>query len=685
MFASPMKGSAQQDVSFMSNEASNIGIDLPPLEGKLSTMDRILIKGKFIPFTTVAEVYSIFWKDEEFYKKWLTSRDNSDIKIGQWEEATEEEPIRYNEELYNQKRVVTFRSPRTLSSVTSPAKDPTKVLVGVEEIQYCRVEDEQVIVATEVKQTNIPFGEAFSVHWRWVATNLKPKKVLVRVGFSIDFYLDVLVADKLRQQQGEFSYQRHLHCFRTMKQEIADRQLPLALKDPWHGVVTVLRLFFPFFAPERDVTTVPRMLAKVLEQLRLIELFPVPAEKTKVVKENYRKLQSAQESLKTLYEREKEWVISTIPDEEGKEAPAYAPANTPSKDLPPFLTPIAKAIGNLHVIDPWDKRSLKTVLSETDNTVILLPYTDATLEKMELLVSKTIFHCTNEDVLTFMLKSDKEWYESWLSKSGRSDVRLSEWIEESSKDAFSGEMFSHIRTMTCRFDKSLYNSDPSAAGVLATQNQTQYCRCDSEKSAYIWTMTTSVEGMAFADCWKTHIRWIVSQVEEDAVQVKIGYSFEEVKPCLMSQQLRKLALKEAKERQIQLLGFFRTSLLSNIESRHRKHPAIEVVETSVIGAVDQVRRWVRLYPDHMLRDDPEWDPIFKDFRKKLKLMEHTLRHTGKQVARDVVQDEARHIFLELEQIRATLEEIVATIGDAGESVHTLEEANRFTLGKTKPS
>jgi len=284
-----------------------------------------------------------------------------------------------------------------------------------------------------------------------------------------------------------------------------------------------------------------------------------------------------------------------------------------------------------------------------------------------------------------MLKSDKVWYESWLTKSGRSDVHLSEWTEEPTKDAFSGEVFSNSRTLTCHFDKSVYNSDPSAAGVLATQHQTQCCRYDSENSALIWTMTTSVEGMAFADCWKTHVRWVISQVEEDAVQVKVGYSFEEVKQCMMSAQLRNSALKEAKDRQIQLLGSFRTSLLSDIESRHRKHPALEAVETSVIGAVDQVRRWVRLYPDHMLRDDPEWDPIFKDFRKKLKLIEHTLRHTGKQVARDVVQEEARHIFLELEQIRASLEEVVATMGDAGETVHTLEEANRFTPEKPKPS
>lgn len=684
MFASTPTKETAPDISFTSNEASNSGLESPSLEEKLSTMDRLLIKGKTIPFTTVMEVYEICWKDEKFYEKWLASRGNTEITVGTWEQNTD--PIRYNGELYDQKRAVTFRSPRTLESVTSPAKDPThggSVLVSVEENQYCRMEEGQLIVATEVKQSSIPFGEAFSVHWRWVATDIKPKKVLVRVGLSVDFFLDVLVADKLRQHQGDFSQQRHLDFFRSMKQEVADRQLPLTLKDPWHGVVTVLRLFFPFFAAEKGATTVPRMLAKVLEQLRLIELFPVPAEKPPTVKANFNKLQSAHESIKALYEKEKEWVINTIPDEEDKETSVYAASTTRTDDLPPFLVPIAKAVGKLHVIDPFNKRSLKTVLSETDNTVILLPYTDSTLEKMQLLVSKTVFHCTNEDVMKLMMTSDKDWYGSWLAKSGRSAVQLSEWKQEQTKDAFSGEMFPHSRTLTCAFDKSIYNSDPSASGVLATQKQVQCCRYDPENSAFVWTMTTHVEGMAYADCWKTHIRWVISQVEEDAVQVKIGYSFEEVKPCMMSSQIETAALKEAKERQIHLLSTFRTSLLSDIDSRHRKHPALEAVESSVTGAVDQVRRWVRLYPDHMLRDDPEWDPIFKDFRKKLKLIEHTLRHTGKQVARDVVQEEARHIFLELEQICATLEEIVAAMGDAGESVHTLDEANRFTPEKTK--
>ena len=714
-FETPSKPAAQQDTSAflvtptpskkMPSDASFLSpgsgspTSLPPVEATLATMERTLISAKLIPFTTVSEVFSVFWSDKDntaassasFYEKWLASRDNTQIKVGYWQKAASEDEqddeaasIRYKEEKYDMKRVVTFLSPRTLSSITSPEKDPTKVLVAVEETQYCRMEEDQCIIMTEVRQSNIPFGEAFSVQWRWVATNVKPKKVCVRVGFSVDFYLDVLVADQLRQQQGDFSYQRHLHLYRAMKQEIADRQLPLALRDPWHGVVTVLRLFFPFFAPERTITTVPRMVAKVLEQLRLIELMPVPAETTDVIKDDFKQLKTARDALKALYEKEKEWVISTLPEEE-TESSDFIQSKSPPEELPPFLVPIAKAVGNLHVIDPWDNKSMKHVLSETDNTVILLPYTDATLDKMKLLSSKTIFHCTIEDVKTLMTLSDTAWYESWLADSGRSEIDVGHWAEESVKDDFSGEVFSHHRAVTCRFDKSIYNksADPSSAAVLAFQKQAQYCRFDEDNSAFIWSMTTTVEGMAFADCFRTHIRWVISQVEEDAVQVKVGYSCDILKPILVESQLREDALSEAQERQFDLLRSFRSALMDDIEARHRKHPVVEAVESSVTGAVDHVRRWIRLYPDQMLRDDPDWEPVFKDFRKKLKLLEQTLRHTGTKVEREVVQEEARHIFLELEQIRSSLEGIVATLGNAGKVAHTLDKAC-FTPEKEPP-
>lgn len=654
-------------MSFMSTES--IGLNLPPMEEGVSEMERILVKGKVIPYTTVADVALAIWSDDfSFYQNWLTSRENSDVHVGPWTVASSEDPIEYKDENFEKKRIVTFKSPRTISSVTSPEKDPSKVLVNVEEIQHYRMQDERIVVATQVKQTNLPFGESFIVHWRWVATNLPPKRVVIRVGFSIEFIGEVLVAEKLRKQQGDLSAQRHVHLFRAMKEEMASRQLVLSVKDPWYNVVNALRVFFPFWAPHKTVSTVPRMVGKVLEQLRLIEMLPSPKEKTINVRRSFRNLKASQERIKVLLEREKAWVRSALPEEIERES-----RRGNHQNLPPFLVPLADTIGKLHVINPFDKhRRVKEILSETDNAIVIVPYTDPVLEKMTLVASKTIFECTVEDVMKFMTKADKTWYESWMTNSGRIEVDVPEWTEYPIQDHFSGEMFSHSRMVTCRFERSTYNNKIEKS-VMATQKQSQYCRYDAENSAFIWTITTSVDGMAFSDSWQIHVRWVVSRTEEKAVQIKIGYSLEILKPIMVESQLRADALTNVQERQIKLMTAFRDALKLEIEASKRKHPVVETIETSVAGAVNQVQRWINLYPEKMLRDDPSWQVIFLDIRKKLESLVQTLRCTGSEKSPDSVQEEARYVFLELEQIRDAFEEVVKTMSDSSGPDQTFDE------------
>jgi hypothetical protein len=286
-----------------------------------------------------------------------------------------------------------------------------------------------------------------------------------------------------------------------------------------------------------------------------------------------------------------------------------------------------------------------------------------------------MFQCSSIDVMNLITNSSTVWYGNWLSETGRSRVDVAAWIEEEALDDYSGETFSHSRTVTSRFDKSTYTTknDPSSSVVLAVQKQAQYCRVDAQSSSVIWSTTTTVEGMPFADSWRVHVRWVISPVEDEAVLVEIGYAIEVVKPFMMESQLRSKAMIRVLERQIHLLRVFRTVLKAEIEARSRKHPVVEAVETSVHDATDRVRRWVRLYPERMLRDDPAWQAVFVDIRKKLKGLEQTLRCAGK-VEHDAAQDEARNVLQELEQIRGVLEGIVVTLGDPGETVHALDEA-----------
>ena len=637
-------------------------------------MDRMLLQGKVIPFTTLAQLTETVWQDGTFYEKWLNTRENTEIFVGSWQESTDEIPIEFKGETFQRKRTVSFQSPRILASVTTPDKLPTQVTVTVQEEQYYRATGQQVVVMTQVQQSNIPFGETFAVQWRWVATdNPTSRRVVVQAGFSMEFYAEVLLAERLRQQQEDFSAARQLDLYRAMKQEMANLQLPLSLKDPWHGLVSVLRVFFPFFAPGKNVTTVPRMIAKVLEQLRLIELMPAPLEMSETLKEDLQKLSEARDALTALCEKEKEWVLSTIADEEVKVMKEKETDSSPPEDLPPFLVPIKDAIGKLNVKNPFDnKTSLKHVLSETDNTVILLPYMDSMLDKMILLASKTIFHCTTKDVLKLLTSPNDDWYKTWMTGSGRTEVNVEQWTTEATKDEFSGEEFTHSRTVTCRFNRSTYNksAESSASSVTALQTQKQFLRYDEEHSALVFGTTTTVDGMAFSDCWKTHVRWVVSAVEEDAVQVKIGYELELVKPVMVEPMLRSTALEETKRRQIDLM----CALRSTNEKYHRKHPVVETVEASVTDAVDKMRRLVRFYPENMLRDDSTWEPVFRDFRKKLGLLEKILRRTGSFVEKEAVQEEARQVFIELDQIRSALEAIVASMGDAEESTDALKEA-----------
>jgi hypothetical protein len=692
----PINGSLPADASILSlhgpPSSSNEGgeITLPPVDEALRTMDRLLLQSKILPHTTVAEAAHSFWADAAFYEKWLTHRENSDIQVGAWEEATGvgQPALAYKGETFDKKRVVTFTSPRTLSLISNASKEPTTVAVLVRETQYLRLEEDSVTVVTAVQQSNVSFGEAFLVHWRWVGSDLKksPQNVLVRVGFSIHFVVDVWMADKLRRQQAEFSLQRHSHLFRFMKQDLMARQLPLALVDPWLKMTTVLRLFFPFWLHPKTIRTVPSMIEKVKEQVRLVELLAVPqGETSKLVKLNLEQLKLAQDSLKILVEKEQDWVISsTVPKEEasgGGDDPRPKDVNASTEELPPFLAPIAKAIKNLQVINPWEKNVMKTVLSDSEATMMTVPFNDPVMEKMTMMVSRTVFQCSSTDVMNFITNSATGWYENWLSETGRSQVDVPAWTEEAVTDDYSGETFSYSRTVTSRFDKSTYTTknDPSSSVVLAVQKQAQYCRVDAQSSSVVWSTTTTVEGMPFADSWRVHVRWVISPVEDEAVLIEIGYAIEVLKPFMMESLLRSKAMIRVRDRQIHLLRVFRTVLKAEIEARNRKHPMVEAVETSVHDATDRVRRWVRLYPEHMLRDDPTWQLVFMDMRKKLKGLEQTLRFADKvenvsRLVHDAAQDEARYVLQELEHIRGVLEGIVVTLGDPEETVHALDEA-----------
>ena len=103
------------------------------------------------------------------------------------------------------------------------------------------------------------------------------------------------------------------------------------------------------------------------------------------------------------------------------------------------------------------------------------------------------------------------------------------------------------------------------------------CRVDAQSSSVVWSTTTTVEGMPFADSWRVHVRWAISPVEDEAVLIEIGYAIEVLKPFMMESLLRSNAMIRVRDRQIHLLRVFRTVLKAEIEARNRKHPMVEAV------------------------------------------------------------------------------------------------------------
>ena len=159
--------------------------DLPPVppDETLKKMDIII--SKRLKGLTVQQFHDTVWKedpDKPLYRKWLDASGKNDIEIQDWQIMDDDVKGLWDGESYQKERTVNFQFTRTTHLYTGPP------IASVKHTQWCRVDDDECVLAMQIEMQGIPFADCFNVQIRWVVTRMGTDTDLkIQVGLFVNF------------------------------------------------------------------------------------------------------------------------------------------------------------------------------------------------------------------------------------------------------------------------------------------------------------------------------------------------------------------------------------------------------------------------------------------------------------------------------------------------------------------
>mmetsp|Transcript_1339 Transcript_1339/g.3707 ORF Transcript_1339/g.3707 Transcript_1339/m.3707 type:complete len:717 (-) Transcript_1339:156-2306(-) len=530
-----------------SSAASLSSISLAP-DAQLDGMKLVLQKE--LPKISVDRYYQTFWANESnnFFKSWLINQGKTNVEITPWVANGKSVVNPFDGEDYDAVRTVTYSYDRSTSVYSGP--------VTVTMTQYCkRIRRQRVVLAYTLGFAGMPYGKAFNVHVRWVASRRQKVNLRVQVGICVIFVEQVLVASQIKANSMAETTQMQADLFRSMKQTLGFS------KDKWeddqvnkkeaNALTKTVAFIFPFaggLSSSNDALIKLKEAHGKLARVRSLPLKDAPDDEDEQREHILEEMDTIHLALDAMLLRKYN---------------SQDKLNTQSgKTTHPFLVRILRKLSPRLV----QVRNPSAFENKTGNDRLDLQRRDKTLSKMEVIVSSTIPDITLNDFVSVFLTDEQGqngFYEKWMRDTDRDNIEIGPWEDEDHLaslivDEFSGESFVKRRTINATFKKGKFLRD-GGADVESKQMQEQFFRQDKE-NRIVFATTTKVANVPFANAFEVHTRWVVTQLHTSDLSVKVGLFVIFKKQALLESKLRAGATKEGHRTQLDLFLKVRTEL-----------------------------------------------------------------------------------------------------------------------------
>jgi hypothetical protein len=668
------------------------GLPALPPDKTLESMDVIMTK--MLTNVSINDFYETFWSEGNgtdkapFYGPWLAQCGKTEIKVDDWTVAKDEGFVgEWDKEVYSQTREVTFRFERT--SRIAPG------IVDVKHTQYLRVEgNDRCVVSTMVKVDGVPFSDSFQVHNRWVATRVGERDLSIKVGMFVLFVKQVLVAGQIRAGTTKETTDAQLNLFIRMKKVCGSEEV-VVLEETRGGPIDVfakhsadmLSFCFPFFQFKTKYTDdIDRTIHEVEEKMATVRTLPNRAglaENEENRKYILSEFSTVQEALDNILIRNMGLESSVVRNQK-EDMTEDGVSRLVNAFSAPFERFYEEHIRNSSF--PVGQGSALRRLSphrykqptEQEEESFEPPSADETLKAMNVIITKVLDDTSVKDFFNVCLSegqgTDNEpFYEPWLTRSGKTDVQVGDWIIAEDGQEFVGEWdkehYSRKRELRFKFERSSFIAQgPSIASV----KQTQYCRVEGNNKC-VFATTIETEGVPFSDSFNIQIRWVVTR-QTNGLAIKVGLFVLFLKQILISGKIRAGVTQESLKQQLDLFRSVKSALGGpTVQESIQEQYAFgeDAAEGGPFSVITWVQKMTKLYPDSMIEEDEELGKQLKTMERKMRAIRAFLdeRDPGEST------EDMNFFLAELGVAREALDNLILWHGDEEQGSHTISEAS----------
>jgi hypothetical protein len=97
--------------------------------------------------------------------------------------------------------------------------------------QYCKIEENKLVLASKVDTKGVPFADCFHVQLRLVATNEGDNRLLIKVGMFVVFVKSTVVAGKIRAGATRTTTQQQLDLVEKIQTALGGTSVESALPE----------------------------------------------------------------------------------------------------------------------------------------------------------------------------------------------------------------------------------------------------------------------------------------------------------------------------------------------------------------------------------------------------------------------------------------------------------------------
>lgn len=632
-----------------------------PADEQMSQMDVLFTKQ--LANLSPNDWFTNFWSNLECYQEYYRDCNKQDIVISAWEEGDAISNPHDNEN-YTHRRTVQFHFEKNIMG--------RNLSPQVSMVEHARVTNDKnrCVVTSSTNCTGVPFGDAFQVQLRWVATRVGDSDLLLQLGLYIMFSKSVLVAGQIKSAARSESMEAQQKMFDAMKEACGVQESTTTVaattaaavvqeENRWNTAavkesgsvcnmasLNIFRICAPTAPPERVFQDdLDRALCEVRDLLKTLGNSPLVEEQRTDV---HAALATVEEALDGVLVRKLDLEDTTRTSTEEK---------VDSKSSL-FKTSMVKSISSpveqmnsvfVRRVKKTSKRArdvtLSPFLKSKDNkktkdqsTERIDPALDEGLQSMDLVVSKYFYNTTLDDFHDALFSRPKTpraetLYERWLRSCGALEVKVEKWDElwgdKCFMDPWSKERYQQKRVISfqsLRSSTSFLSEADSPA--LLNVKQTQYYRRETNKLVFANTEETT--GAFYSKSMKTFRRVVVTQVEEKKLTFKAGIFVMFLRPVLSSSKIRAKETQESRRRYTELFRVTRASQTGEGDSKSSLKEKFEFkgIEEEGLsffsGLTEKFRGAFRLSSAPLFQEDSEFKSKIKTIRGKLKMVDEVL-------------------------------------------------------------